>query len=229
MFKQRKSADKAKMIDTIRRFIKGEDVIAEVLPLSYGVAVLNTDELNKMRILHAYKEKHGIDLIEPGWTFEMDGKSVNYDDYIVIEEKMKHAVVMLPANNRDRPSWASDEQILLNEVRPQENGPLVWHEQKTYPEIEGVSYSRPENVPVIESKPIVAPIPEKKKSTERSERKENKPIIEPQATNKEVSTFSAHTERGNRMAWINGRQIDIDEMGWNDVPFSSWINSLGRR
>lgn len=230
MFKQKKR-DKKSTVSLLRRFLNGENIISEVLPLSYGVACLSNDELNKVRLIKQY----GVEPIE-GLSVTHDGVEIGFDEWCTIQEKVKCAVVMLPANNR--PSWADGE-------------PILWAET-TYPDptIEGIRYQNPENVPSEDIEQI-----ERSEALAASDlndvtgrgamlqdsneaanepvkglsRKERKPFIEPQAIDKEINTYSANTERGNRYVWINGKQVDLDDMGFNEIPFHNWLNGLGRR
>jgi hypothetical protein len=93
MFKGKKPRDKKKILDRLKRFANGEDVAAEVLPLSYNMAVLTTDELKKLTLLQAYKQEHGIDLIEPGWKFTSENGelTVDYDEVTAINNKLNSA------------------------------------------------------------------------------------------------------------------------------------------
>lgn len=135
MFNREKPVKRKDKISRIKQFLSGEDVFNEVLPLSRGLAVLTTDELNKVRLLQEY----GVEPIE-GMAFEQDGVKIDFREWQRINEKFKSAVIMLPARVKDTKA---------------EITPMLWHEERSYetktyyedPTIPGVHYASAENCP----------------------------------------------------------------------------------
>jgi len=155
-----KKQDKKKIVDKLRRYLNGDDLIEEIMPLSNGLAVLSLDELNKLRTLKAYKDKYGLEPIE-GFEIIHDGVTISYIEAAAIAAKVKGAVAVIPDNGRGTPNPI---EYMNN------NGVMLWVEERTYdddltnykpckktfpdPEIEGVSYSNPLNLPIIESSEV---------------------------------------------------------------------------
>jgi len=134
-----KKQDKRKIVDKLRRYLNGDDLIEEIMPLSNGLAVLSLDELNKLRTLKAYKDKYGLEPIE-GFEIVHDGVTITYIEAAAIAAKVKGAVAVIPDNGRGTPNPI---EYMNN------NGVILWAEERTYPdpEIPGIRYNNPANVP----------------------------------------------------------------------------------
>src|SRR6187549_1505359 len=83
-------------VSIIKRFLSGEDIVSEIVPLYHGLAVLNADELNKLRLIQQY----GVEPIE-GMSITHDGVEIDFREWAAIQDKVKNAFVVLPDNLRD--------------------------------------------------------------------------------------------------------------------------------
>lgn len=159
MFNREKPVKKKDKLSHIKRWLAGEDVLSEILPMSHAVAMMTTDELNKFRLIRQY----GVEPIE-GMAFEQDGVKIDFREWAAIQEKLKSAVIMLPVRSQE-----------LKETIQAETKGIIWEEERTYsdPEISNVRYSSPDAI-VDDFKPIVASEHSRVTEMEETTRKQTK-------------------------------------------------------
>ena len=123
------------------------------------------------------------------------------------------------------PSWKGSEEDIIAWGKNANVHVIMMEPAETYPdpEIEGIRYQNPANVPKI------ADIPERTNSSKKIERQETAPIkpVKPSQRVIDAQLLEAQVLE-SRMNQERLRKIR-NEWDWQDVPFSGWLNQLSRR
>jgi hypothetical protein len=209
MMLRKRKRDKKQTLSFLRRYLNGENLIQELLP-QYDLSKYTTEQLKA--ILDA--KERGIEAIE-GFVFvdPDSGKKT-------IIEKLGDVCFVWPDNGRSNQAYPYPE---VHEMPEMSDGTLLFKETKNYPdpEIEGISYSNPENVPVIEGKGANSAgleIPEHSDSSENQPIKglKKKQRVKPSDTEEEIKDVMKdepfQSKRGVREIMLHGQKVNLDEL-----------------